>query len=214
MASNGVSVTSNGVALTNSGWVDVQDAAIATAATTANWATITGTGKPQDGADVTAASVPSLTVPATLTITADYLGVVTDSLPIQLSCYRLLGTTNVDDTTTWTASFPPGITGTIDSTSAGSTRGNIDINAATGSGAIGDITVTATRDGVTLTGKIAVTMNVAAAPSGGGTGATSASFSTYTVVSSDSYGSANGGPVTVVASATGNITISTTKVGS
>lgn len=51
-------------------------------------------------------------------------------------------------------------------------------------------------------------MNVAAAPSGGGTGATSASFSTYTVVSSDSYGSANGGPVTVVASATGNITIS------
>lgn len=208
VTTNGVTATSGANSLTDSGWVEVQDTAIASAAGTANWSTITGNGKPVDNADVTAQSVPSLTVPSTLTITADYLGVVTDSLPIQLVCYRLLGTTNVDDTTTWSATFPSSITGTIDSASAGSTRGNIDITAATGSGSLGDIVVTAVRDGVTLTAKIAVTKNNAAAPSGGGAGATSATITSYTAVSSDSYGTVHGGPVTVRASATGNITVS------
>ncbi len=208
VTTNAVTATSGANSLTDSGWVEVQDTAIASAAGTANWSTITGNGKPVDNADVTAQSVPSLTVPSTLTITADYLGVVTDSLPIQLVCYRLLGTTNVDDTTTWSATFPSSITGTIDSASAGSTRGNIDITAATGSGSLGDIVVTAVRDGVTLTAKIAVTKNNAAAPSGGGAGATSATITSYTAVSSDSYGTVHGGPVTVRASATGNITVS------
>lgn len=208
VTTNGVTATSGANSITDSGWVEVQDTAIASAAGTANWSTITGNGKPVDNADVTAQSVPSLTVPSTLTITADYLGVVTDSLPIQLVCYRLLGTTNVDDTTTWSATFPSSITGTIDSASAGSTRGNIDITAATGSGSLGDIVVTAVRDGVTLTAKIAVTKNNAAAPSGGGAGATSATITSYTAVSSDSYGTVHGGPVTVRASATGNITVS------
>lgn len=205
---NSAAVTSISIAVTDSGWVDVQDTAIQTAATTANWTTITGSAKPQDNADVTAQSVPSLTVPTTLAITADYLGVVTDSLPIDLVCTRLLGTTNVDDTTTWSATFPPGITATIDTTSAGSTRGNISISAATGSGALGNIVVTAVRDGVTLTGSIAVTKNNAAAPSGGGAGATSATITSYTAVSSDSYGTVHGGPVTVRASSSGNITVS------
>lgn len=207
VTTNGVAVTSNGVALTDSGWVSVQDTAIPAAALTANWATITGTGKPSDGADVTAASMPSLTVPATLSINADYLGVVTDSLPIDVVCTRLLGSTNVDDTTTWAATYPAGVVGTQDTTSAGSARGNIAINDASGSGYLGDIIVTASRDNVTLTNKIAVTKNNAAAPTGG-SGATSATITSYVAIASDTYGTVIGGPVTVRASATTSITVS------
>lgn len=209
LLSGGVAITSEGVAVTDSGWADVQDTAIPAAALTADWDSVTGATKPSDNADVTALNSPSMTVPPSFSVTADYLGVIDAAqLPATLVCSRKLGDTNVDSSTSWSATFPAAVNGAIDTESADENRGNVSVYDVTGSGYLGDIVVTSTYANVSLSSKIAVTKTNAAAPSAGGSGATSASISSWTAVSSSSYGSANGGPVTVAAPVSGNVTVS------
>lgn len=209
LLSGGVAITSESVAVTDSGWADVQDTAIPAAAMTADWDSVTGATKPSDNADVTALNSPSMTVPPSFSVTADYLGVIdATQLPATLVCSRKLGDTNVDSSTSWSATFPAAVNGAIDTESADENRGNVSVYDVTGSGYLGDIVVTSTYANVSLSSKIAVTKTNAAAPSAGGSGATSASISSWTAVSSSSYGSANGGPVTVAAPVSGNVTVS------
>jgi hypothetical protein len=159
-------------------------------------------------ADVTSLNAPSVSVPPAITINANSSGTITDALPLVLGVSRKLGDTNVDATTTWSATFPGAVTGTIDNTSNDANRGNITITNCTGSGYVGDIVITSTRDGLSLINKIAITKTLAPAPTGGGAGSTWADISNWVSVGSNTYGTVHGGPVIVNAGSTGIITVS------
>jgi hypothetical protein len=160
-------------------------------------------------ADVTSAQAPTLSVPPSVNFTADHIGALTPptQVPFSLSCARKVGETNVDMTTVWAATFPSAVTGTIDTTSNSVARGDITITAATGSGYLGDIVVTAARDGLTLQGKIAVYKNNAPMPTGGGSGASFASITSWSGTAGNTH-SVIGFPVIVAAGSSGVISVS------
>lgn len=120
-------------------------------------------------------STATMTLAPAQTILCDYLGVPkTGQLPRTLVNIRQRGNARVDAVSTWAATFPGTVAGTIDTISGDNNRGNISITAMTGEG---DIIVTSTNDGIALSGKIKITPILDAPPPPpppSGTGATSA----------------------------------------
>lgn len=98
-------------------------------------------------------------------ILCDYLGVPKlGQLPRTLVNARKRGNAQIDAVTTWTATFPSAVTGTIDTASANNDRGNITITAFNGAGGPAEVAVASTHDGITLNGKIAITPALDAPP--------------------------------------------------
>lgn len=120
-------------------------------------------------------STATMTLAPAQTILCDYLfAPKTGQLPRTLVNIRQRGNARVDAVSTWTATFPGTVTGTIDTTSGDNNRGNITITAMTGEG---EIIVTSSNDGITLSGKVKITPIPDAPPPPpppSGTGATSA----------------------------------------
>ena len=111
-------------------------------------------------------STATMTLAPTQTILCDYLGVPKSG---QLDDRVLLnsrkrGNAVVDAATTWTATFPGSVTGTIDTTSATTDRGDITITGFNGAAGAAEISITSTYDGITLTGKIAIVPALDAPP--------------------------------------------------
>jgi hypothetical protein len=105
-----------------------------------------------DGADVTGQNDPRLVLPAPVEITFQHTGaLVVGQLPRTIQARRELGTTDVTGSTAWSITAT-GCTATIQ-TAGDANPGRITITAATGTG---KIVVTAVRDGITLTGEVAV----------------------------------------------------------
>ncbi len=104
------------------------------------------------GADATGQNDPRLVLPAPVEITFQHTGaLVVGQLPRTIQARRERGTTDVTDSTTWSIAAT-GCAATIQ-TAGDANPGRIEITAATGTG---KIVVTAVRDGVTLTGEVAV----------------------------------------------------------
>ncbi len=164
----------------------------------AEWDKISGAGKPDDNADVTAVAVPSLSVPAATTVNADFAGtVLAGQLPRSLQATRKRGDTDVSATTSWSIATQ-GCTATI------SSAGLVQITACANTGWID---VTSDRDGVTLSQRITVTKQLGSPPSAGGGGATTASDSSFALIDSASYGTVHGGPMTVRAGSAGQVAL-------
>jgi hypothetical protein len=100
-------------------------------------------------------NVPLMTVGNGPVILCDYQGTPKGGqLPRVIGNTRKRGNITVDASTSWTATFPATLTGSIDNLATDGLRGDITLTAATGEG---EITVTSVYDGVTLTDKIKVT---------------------------------------------------------
>lgn len=170
--------------------------------TTATWGGVSGTGKPQDSADVTAANVPQLIAGASsLNFNADYTGALLAGQISQTVAYqRKVGSTDVSSTTTWVATPTSGITCSI------SSGGLLSFTAASN----GTVTITAAYGGTTLASYLTVTKTLGAAPSGGGSGTTSASTYTFSSASSTSYTSAGSAELTVTCGSSGQIDLNLT----
>lgn len=163
-----------------------------------DFADLEGATKPEPNADVTATAVPSLNVPPTATIMADFDGTVfSGQLPRSLTARRQRGDTDVSTSTTWSVATS-GCTASI-------TDGVVSVTACAASGWID---VISDRDAVTLTGRISIIKSLATVPASGGSGSSSASDSTIADVVSASYGTVHAGVLTVAAGAGGIVTLS------
>lgn len=162
------------------------------------WSAITGAGKPEDNADVTANAVPTLSVAAATTINADFAGaVLSGQLPRAIQATRKRGDADVSASTSWSLAAQ-GCTATIGS------AGLVEITACSASGWIDVVSL---RDSVTLSARITVNRVLGTPPSGGGSGAATASDSTIANVTSASYGTVHGGPLVVRAGAAGQVAL-------
>ncbi len=99
-------------------------------------------------------STATMTLAPTQTILCDYLGAPKTGQLVDrvLLNSRKRGNAVVDAATTWTATFPGSVTGTIDTTSATTDRGDITITGFNGAAGAAEISITSTYDGITLTG--------------------------------------------------------------
>jgi hypothetical protein len=159
---------------------------------------VTGPGKPEDNADVTANAVPSLSVPSATTINADFTGaVLSGQLPRTLQAIRKRGDTDVSATTTWSVATQ-GCSATIN------TSGLVEITACTSSGWVD---VISDRDAVELRQRITVNRVLGSPPATGGGGATAASDPSIGNVTSTSYAAEQGGPLTVRAGSAGQVAL-------
>lgn len=111
-------------------------------------------------------STATMTLAPTQTILCDYLGAPKTGQLVDrvLLNSRKRGNAVVDAATTWTATFPGSVTGTIDTTSATTDRGDITITGFNGAAGAAEISITSTYDGITLTGKIAIVPALDAPP--------------------------------------------------
>ncbi len=172
---------------------------ISTAATTATWPNVTGTGRPADNADVTASVLPALLLPAAPVIRADFTGaVLAGQLNRVVKATRTRGGTDVSSTTTWSIQ-------TFGCTANISSNGTITITACS---TTGRIIVTSVRDSFTIVDEFAVVKELGAPPATGGAGATSASDSSIASITANTYGGEQAGPLTVTAGSGGTVTLS------
>lgn len=142
---------------------------VADAALSADWPSITGTGKPEDNADVTS----EITGAADIVIDADYTGAITSALP-RTSAYKLFRNgADITGTTTWSVSV---LTGVI-SASIGASTGVLSVNTSSGNLTNSTVRIIAVNGTRTRTLDVGIRKVLAAAPSTGGTGGTSASSS-------------------------------------
>lgn len=77
----------------------------------------------------------SLTIGGALQIDADYQGQVLTPLPVTRKIKAIQGTTDASASATWTATFPPTLTGSINNV-AGASRGTVTLTAVNGSGVV------------------------------------------------------------------------------
>jgi hypothetical protein len=99
-------------------------------------------------------NVPLMTVGNGPVILCDYQGTPkVGQFPRVIGNTRKRGNITVDALTSWSATFPATLTGSVDNSSTDGLRGDITLTAATGEG---EITVSSVYDGVTLTDKIKV----------------------------------------------------------
>lgn len=178
--SNGAGVTFNSAAVTDSGWVDVQDTAILAASLTADWPSITGSAKPDDNADVTLNAVPVVDMTQQKTIAADYLGTLIGSMPVTFSpSVKKNGTSiKLDNATTYAitkmsdgSTGADGGTATVDNTNGSGTKGDVTLSAfAAGSVKIA-FRLTTSVSGVAISAiDCSLTKEIGAAPGGGSSG--------------------------------------------
>ena len=196
LTSNSAAVTSNSVALTDSGWVDVQDAAIPAAATTASWPNITGTLKPEDAADVTAIVSGTKSV----NVSCDYLGAAkSGQLPVD-AAFKLTNGASTDVTTSasWAGILKSGTATFTPTTTSPNATGILSVSALSTDAVIDMV---ATYSGKTRTGTLTLSRVLDAAP---GAGAPS-SDSSITQVTSASYGAANSDVLTATAGSGGQV---------
>lgn len=110
-------------------------------------------------------STATMTLAPAQSILCDYLGTPkSGQLPRTLVNARKRGNAQIDAVATWAATFPSAVTGTIDTASANTDRGDITITAFNGAGGPAEIAVASTHDGITLNGKIAITPVLDAPP--------------------------------------------------
>lgn len=110
-------------------------------------------------------SAATLTPAPALNILCDYLGVPKDGqLPRTIVNIRKRGNANVNALTTWSATIPDTITGSIDTTAPDSSRGSITITAFNGAGGPTEILVDSSYDGIALSGKISISPVLDAPP--------------------------------------------------
>lgn len=102
-------------------------------------------------------SAATMTLAPSQNILCDYLGAPkSGQLPRLLINSRKRGNAVVDATTTWASTFPAALTATIDTTSANTDRGDINITAFNGAGGPIEIPVSSTYDGIALNDKISI----------------------------------------------------------
>lgn len=196
LTSISIALTSNGVALTDSGWVDVQDTAIPAAATTATWPGITGINKPEDAADVT--SIVSGT--KSVNVSCDYLGAAkSGQLPVD-AAFKLTNGASTDVTTSasWAGILKSGTATFTPTTTSPNATGILSVSALTTDAVIDMV---ATYNGKTRTGTLTLNRVLDAAP---GAGAPS-SDSSIAQVTSASYGAANSDVLTATAGSGGQV---------
>jgi hypothetical protein len=103
-------------------------------------------------------STATMTLAPAQSILCDYLGAPkAGQLSRLLINGRKRGNAVVDAVATWAATFPASVTGTIDTTSANTDRGDITITAFNGAAGSVDIPVSSTHDGLTINNKISIT---------------------------------------------------------
>lgn len=133
----------------------------------------------QANADVTAQSQHSIVaaVPS-IDFLADYTNtLLTGQLARTIAIKRLLGTTDVSTSATWSLSASSGISASV------STSGLVSFSAV----ATGQLVVSGLYNGVTQQVGISITRTQGAAPSGGGSGAATASTTSISAATSSSY---------------------------
>lgn len=145
---------------------------------------VSGATKPSNNADVTAAVTPTVTGSTSFAIAADSSGTITTALPFSRAFVAKQGTTDVSMTTSWVLGGGYDALGlTVDNTPASATRGQVTVGlnqitaSTTRSTGSGTATLTATLPGgAVIALSLVFTKTTAAAPVGGGTGATSATI--------------------------------------
>lgn len=165
--SNGSNWTSNGAGWLGSGYAEAQDT---DAANSAGWAYITGEGKPDDNADVTAQAVPRHEPNgASATFTANHLGALNaGQLPKNIQIKRFKGSADVSAAAIWVVQSQ----GAISSGTVTAPGGVVNIPVGAVIPLVTELEVSSLHDGVTITSKIAVTRLDATPPSTGGGGTT------------------------------------------
>ncbi len=201
LLSIGVAITSISIAVTDSGYVDIQDTAIPAAATTANWPSVvdtTGT-KPVDNADVTTL----VTGTKTVVIACDYLGAVkAGQLPLD-AAFKLINGAQTDITTSasWAAVLKSGTATFTPTVASPNATGILNITAMSLDAVI---EMQATYSGKVRVGTLTLPRLLDAPPGSG----TITSTSTISQTTSASYGAANTAMLTATAGAGGQVACS------
>lgn len=154
----------------------------------ADWSTeVSGTGKPDDNADVTAAHAPALTGNLLWELSADVAGTITSVLPADRRFKAMAGTTDVSTTTGFVLSdISPGVALTVNNTPAHANRGVLTLANTTMNGGTAKLTATL-PSGVVIVATITVTKTNAVAGSTGGAGATIGQDFVFIPVTSGSH---------------------------
>lgn len=143
---------------------------------------------------------PSLILPVSKSFDAGTDGVVlSGQLPYVISAIRKLGTDDVSTLTTWSLTSTVGCTATID---AGT--GDITITAVAAGGEIG---VSSTYKGVTLSGKIQIIKNIVSSTTTGSPTDNSVSTTFIPNTTSTSYSGYSGTVITLQSGASGQISV-------
>lgn len=122
---------------------------------------------------------------AEIQLQADTEGALQSTIPFDIQVKALIGNDDVSAETSFAATFPPGITGTINNDSGDADRGDINISALVSGG---NIVVTATfADGLKESVQIRVTVVTGQQPITGGTGATMIEDRTWLNISSTDF---------------------------
>ena len=140
----------------------------AVSGTVAAWSGVTGTGKPEDSADVTSA----ITGAPAVNINADYTGAITDALPRNVVYQLIRQGTDVSGSTTWSVAVVSGVL------AASITGGTLALSASSGSFTSGKVRITGIYGSTTRTFDVAVNVVKAPPPNTGARGGTSASGNT------------------------------------
>ncbi|MBB6228364.1 hypothetical protein FHS79_002549 [Polymorphobacter multimanifer] len=163
---------------------DMADANVAVASQRATWATVSGTGRPADNADVTAANAPVAVPAATQVIRTDSaFTALAGQLPREAQFRLRVGGVDVTTSAAW-SSVSYSNTATI-----GGSTGLLTITAISGDGRVD---VQAVYAGVTYPATMGVIRQREAPPTSGGGGSGSAGSASGTIsflTSSTSYGS-------------------------
>lgn len=163
-------------------------------------------GEHQPTADNTSEAVPVMTLAPSPTINVTNGGVSNTPFPLVLPNVRQRGSFNVTRDTAWQATFPQGMTATINNTPGDENRGRITITGFSGVAQGLKIQVTSTYEGVALSNFIPVNVVVASATTGstgGGTPGTSSSDSTIQSTNYTFYNIENAGPMAVTTGSNG-----------
>lgn len=154
---------------------------------TVDWSTyITGANRPDDNADVTAASVPYHLAASTAEVfTGNYTGLIdAGQQPRNVKVTRYRGGTDVSASSTWTIQSAVGCTASVNN-SANSNGGLVTINNVTGNGSV---VVRSVRDGLVLESTISVTRSLSPPPqNGGGGGSMNVQDSTFNTITSSAF---------------------------
>lgn len=135
------------------------------------------------------------------TVLADYTGAVLDGqLPRNIAATRYDGDTDVTTSATWSATLSSGdATFTI-----GAATGVLNLTAL-GSSSV--ISITSEHNDISLSRLVAISKVLGDPPPSSGAGTDSAYDNSITSTSSDAYGSANAGPLTLTCGASGEVSL-------
>ena len=172
----------------------------AIAGTRAGWSGVTGTGKPEDNADVTS----QITGPAAILIDADYTGAVISSLP-RTEAYKFLR--NGVDLTTSTAWTVAVLRGTI-SASIGAATGVLSLNLSGGVLTDAMLRITATNSGRSRSFDVAVTKLIGSPPATGAGGTAASSTFSAAIASSTMVAASPELTITIGSGGTANLSAS------